>query len=251
MAGTTFRRAGAPLIVALVAVLGTVDVVRADWLVFRDGSRLETSGPWRAQGKLLVFEQTDGALVSVRAEEIDLEASRALTKAALAAETAQVDDAQPARRPAKEEVKRRASIVITDADVAHVDPRQFETDTSSGADSESEGAEPASEPASSLAVTKWGRVSEEGASGTLIIGTLRNSGDRVTAGITLNVRALGSDGTVLADQPAAVDSTTLMPGHATRFEARLQDVLIYSTLEFNATSTELDSSPGDAEPGAG
>ena len=38
----------------------------ADWLVTRDGTRIETEGLWSMQGKLVVFELPDGTLSSLR-----------------------------------------------------------------------------------------------------------------------------------------------------------------------------------------
>jgi len=53
---------------------------RADWLVTREGGRVETKGPWQVKGKLVVFTRAaDSGLASLRASEVDLEASAKAT----------------------------------------------------------------------------------------------------------------------------------------------------------------------------
>src|SRR3954466_7306493 len=52
----------------------------AGWRVTRDGGRVETKGPWQMKGKLVVFTRADdGALASLRASEVDLDASTKAT----------------------------------------------------------------------------------------------------------------------------------------------------------------------------
>src|SRR3954449_11180111 len=61
---------------------------RADWLVTREGGRVETKGPWQVKGKLVVFARAgDGSLASLRATEVDLDASaKATTEAKIRSE---------------------------------------------------------------------------------------------------------------------------------------------------------------------
>src|SRR3954453_18763558 len=65
-------------------ILGTAALpARADWLVTRDGGRGETKGTWQIKGKLVVFTRAaDSALASLRASEVDLDASAKATAAA-------------------------------------------------------------------------------------------------------------------------------------------------------------------------
>src|SRR5689334_14665868 len=86
---------------------------RADWLVTRDGGRVETRGPWKEKGKLVVFTKADGTLASLRLSEVDLEASRKLT------ESAKVQAEKP---PAPEPPKKKLA-VLTDADFKKATPR--------------------------------------------------------------------------------------------------------------------------------
>ena len=77
----------------------------ADWLVAKDGSRIETQGPWEVKGRLVVFTTAQGELASMRADDLDLGESRALTEAGPAPATA------PPAPPARAE--RSAALVIT------------------------------------------------------------------------------------------------------------------------------------------
>lgn len=53
----------------------------SDVLVTREGARVETRGAWEVKGRQVVFELPNGALSSLRLSEIDLDASRAATRA--------------------------------------------------------------------------------------------------------------------------------------------------------------------------
>jgi glutaredoxin len=102
----------------LVALAGG-QVAGADWLVLRDGARVETRGEWEVKGKLVVFHNTGGKLASLRLSEVDLEASDAATAEAVeAAKRAAAREAEPEKPPEK----REPVLVLTDADVGHVDP---------------------------------------------------------------------------------------------------------------------------------
>lgn len=98
------------IVLAAAVTLLSPAFAHADWLVTRDGQRIETQGPWKVQGKLLVFTNAQGQLSSLRASEVDLEASEAATRTAEAPE-------QPAPE-ATTTKPRRAPMVITDADIA-------------------------------------------------------------------------------------------------------------------------------------
>jgi glutaredoxin len=81
-----------------LALLLLVPSAGADVLVLRDGTRLETRGPWQEKGRQLVFTDPAGGLSAIRADEVDLPASLAAT--ARAAEPAPVEEkATPDERP--------------------------------------------------------------------------------------------------------------------------------------------------------
>lgn len=52
----------------------------ADWLAFKDGTTTETKGPWKIQGRRVVFTSLSGTLTAARLDEIDLAASEQLSQ---------------------------------------------------------------------------------------------------------------------------------------------------------------------------
>lgn len=66
------RRLSFPLALLLAAA-----PAGADWLVLKNGTRVETLGPWNEKGKQVVYTTVaEKRLVSIRASEVDLTASR-------------------------------------------------------------------------------------------------------------------------------------------------------------------------------
>jgi hypothetical protein len=84
----------------------------ADVLVTRDGQRIETRGPWEVKGRMVVFTLPNGTLSSIRADEVDLAASREATAEALAP----VEEPEPAEEKPREPVLR-----LTTRDVGYGD----------------------------------------------------------------------------------------------------------------------------------
>ena len=70
----------------LATLASTVGPAKADWLITREGARVETQGAWKVKGKLVVFETADGKLSSLRVADVDLDASRRATEEAVAAQ---------------------------------------------------------------------------------------------------------------------------------------------------------------------
>lgn len=99
------------LALTLVAA-ATPAVTRADWLVTREGARVETRGAWEVRGRTVVFTRPEGTLSSMRLGEVDLEASRAATEAAIA---------PPPPAPA-EDKPRPPVLTLTDEDVGRGEP---------------------------------------------------------------------------------------------------------------------------------
>lgn len=81
----------------------------AEWLVLRDGARLEIAGTARVEGRRVLFTTKQGTLAALPAAEVDLVATEAANRApAPAAATKAEAPERPVRR-------------FTDADFSHVD----------------------------------------------------------------------------------------------------------------------------------
>jgi hypothetical protein len=102
---TSMRRAA----IALTVVVAAAAAARGDWLVLASGEEIETKGAWTIDGPKIVFTTTRGVLSSVRASEVNIESSRALTAKKL--EEASKVTVAPAPTP-----KRTPVLVLTDKD---------------------------------------------------------------------------------------------------------------------------------------
>ena len=88
------------------ALLGTALPVAADWLITREGDRIETLGPWKVQGKRVVFTLPDGTLSSLRVADVDFPASEKAT--------APVQDAPMVPDPASAEPRKPRTVLTND-----------------------------------------------------------------------------------------------------------------------------------------
>ncbi len=128
------------------ALLSFGSAARADWLVTKDGTAVETKGGWEVKGKTVIFTSPAGVLSSLAASEVNLAASEAHTQKMLRAATSPPEVEAPVKRP--------AVLILTDADVRHVDP------TSPIPEETEDAGETATSPSprdtgSSLSVTQW------------------------------------------------------------------------------------------------
>lgn len=191
----------------------------ADWLVTRDGSRLETRGPWQVKGKMVVFTAANGTLSSLRLSEVDLEASRVAT------ETAKAPPPEPEPPPkAKEPV-----LVLTDADIprARKPPPQPEAE------------EEAEEQAGTVHVASWSEISEPGSFDVQILGTLRNDTPDLATDLAVTVKLFGDGGALLGEQPARLQTQSLAPGATANFRALFPGLVSFSTVTFEVQGNSM------------
>ncbi len=104
------RRIGALAIAAIFA--GSLPA-SADWLVTRDGHRIETDGVWEVKGRTVVYTDPGGKLCSLRLAEVDLEASEATGEEP---EAPPPPAAEPKKRATKE-TKKKPVLVLTNDDI--------------------------------------------------------------------------------------------------------------------------------------
>lgn len=228
----------ARVLLAAAAVLlgaGLLLPAAGDWLVTRDGSTVETDGPWRVDDRLIVFRTKDGALSSVRRSTIDLEASERLTR----------EMAERAARPAPEAPPERpeATIRLTESDLPPVARSDEAADGPTGEAGTGEAAE-------SLQITSWEEVDGDAADGTSFLGEVRNVTERTALGVQVEVTLYDEAGEATATTRAALTTTALPARASARFRASFPAVYHYTRVDFRTTGTLVESSstPASSAP---
>ncbi len=180
----------------------------ADVLVMRDGQRLETAGPWRVEGNVVVFDRSGGGLGSVRASGVDFAAS-ALSESPGREEKQQATPAQPksARKPGHRRLR------VTEDELAKRRRPSPADRVASPAMAERARAQASSQ----LTVDTWATAKLSGAGGLEIAGLLKNE-----SSVTIEVRGvvvdlLTRDGELIATQESQPEERLLAAGVSTRF----------------------------------
>ena len=229
-----------PALLAAAAVLVPAAAARADWLVTRDGGRVETAGAWQVKGKLVVFKTAAGDLASLRLAEVDLETSRAVTAEAAAAAAASEEVAKeppPKRRPVR---------VLTDKDFPRAQPAEPAAPGAAG-----EAAKPPEAPEGKLAplqVVSWERGRDSFDGHAVITGTLHNTGVDVAADSGLIVRLYDEEGGLVASVAAELTATSLPAGESTGFRADFPGVFVFAAVKFETSAMRLETAPEPAAP---
>ena len=233
--------------VAVALLTGSLCTVPApaagDWLVTRDGGRVETQGAWKVQGKRIVFTAKDGTLASLRLTEVDLDASRQATSAAVQAKAAET--AKPAAPP------KKAVRVLTDKDFARPEPPPAPAGPEGAAGETGEaggGAKPAALPESTaLQVPDWKQSRNQERGVLEISGTVLNTGPDLATAVSVTVRLYDTRGEVLATQQASLGTRTLKPGQNTAFQAEFPSVIAFTSAKFEVRSIPLVRRDGAPE----
>lgn len=231
----------AGLVGACALVLAAGRPAGADWLVTREGARVETRGAWQEKGRLVVFTGADGTLASLRLADVDLEASRQATADAVRrADAARAAAAAPKSPPPP---RRRSVLVLTDKEL----PPVGQGDPAEGTEGTGEpGAGEPGEAAATgggLAVTSWERVEEEGVEHVVLTGTLANDGPSSATDLGLAVRVFDEDGQLMATTNAVLAAEALAPGESGDFRAELPGVFAFSAVRFEPRSLNLAVQP--------
>ncbi len=210
----------------------------ADWLVMRDGARLETQGAWKIKGAQVIFTLPSGTLSSLRLKEVDLDASALATVAAT----------KPPP-PEPETVKPQAAFVLTNEDLGGGGPKPQAPDPNAPAAEASadqpgapgtpdstpvpagtaeggaaaappEGSSPPTPPTPppvQVEVTTWEQVQNPSVEGVEIRGMLRNAGQTLARDLVLNVTLFDAQDKIIAQGEAFVGKNLLSPGGTTDF----------------------------------
>ncbi|MDH3402258.1 MAG: FxLYD domain-containing protein [Acidobacteriota bacterium] len=215
----------------------------AEILVTVDGTEIATRGPWQRQGKMVVFTLANGQLSALRSEDVDFEATERRNAPAPGVGSGTTAPAAP--RPT-------AKIVITDADVAHVEPAPDPAlDEPTGDAEEDEAGAAAGAPAASpVRVIAWDEEDPEDGDGRVVFGTLRNDGNSFAAGISLEISVFADGGALAGTQTVTPATTSLRPGESTTFRAQFRDVFTIAATRMVVRSLDLDVGGPEERPEA-
>jgi hypothetical protein len=248
-AAVTAMAAGA---VALALLLGPAPL-HADWIVTRQGERFEIHGTWQLKGKLVVFTLPNGTLSSMRADRVDLDASKQAT--------AQAKQQAAAPPPAaKAEPKRKAVIVLTDKDFKKPLPDgaagsapaatpSAAAATPNAAGPKAAGATgkdnppPAAGAPSAVEVVGWARVpiNESKASGVELTGTVRNASQDNLTEVTVVADLFDDSGALIGRFPAVVDNQQLPPTDSSKFHVVANGVSTFAAIRWETMSKGIRS----------
>ena len=221
------------LVALVVLVAGTAGPAAADWLVTKEGARVETQGAWTVKGKLVVFKTADGKLSSLRVSEVDLDASRNATEEAVAAQ------AQAEAEPEKQSAERKKSVrVITDKDV-----RQAAPAAAPGSPEDASAPGPTTGPGVVVDTWKQDRDSEDGH--VVINGSLQNASGATAVDLQLKVLLYDDSNTLMATSQAALSAAALPPGEKVTFRADFPGYFSFATLKFEPEGRRLATRPAD------
>lgn len=208
----------------------------ADWLVMTNGAQVETRGTWTERGKLVVFTDALGQLVSVRRSEVDIDESHRATREAVEA----ANRPPPPPPPPRESVFR-----LTDADVGHVDDEGGNNDA---ADADDEGGDGEAAPPPQVLVIAWDRQDNPTGDGSTVRATLENQGSEVAINITVSVTLYDDDGTALVTTVGTVAATGLVPGQTTEMVADFPDVFDFAAVTFDISQRLIATRSMDETP---
>lgn len=232
--------------VAVAAFLvGIAGPAAADWLVTRDGGRVETRGPWTVKGKLVVFTRAEGQLASLRITDVDWAASERATAQALEAAQKPPEAQSAAPEPPKE-----SRWVLTDANFQRAAPPPPAPET--GKEPAAEETDAVGRPRVAVVLEGWER--KDRPDGLEIAGTLRNPGTEIAAEIGVTVRLYDETGALVATGEGRIGTPALGPGEAAAFRAAFPGVFTYAEARFDVRGYGLrikaveEVTPGTAAP---
>ncbi|HXO21706.1 MAG TPA: FxLYD domain-containing protein [Thermoanaerobaculia bacterium] len=218
----------------------------ADWLLTRDGGRIETRGPFEVKGKLVVFTTKEGSLSSLRLAQVDVEASRRAT-----AEAQLVSEEDLTKQPARRKKSVRS---ITDKDFAHPVPAADAAPAKPEDAAKPEEAKAKSVPAGTVSVGIWQKIERAEKDGIEIAGILKNDGDDIATDVGLAVTLYDDGGGVLATAAAVLAKNVIAPHGDVDFRASFPGVFTLARAKFDIKSVGLkvhivDDKPGGKPPG--
>jgi hypothetical protein len=212
------------------AVLVGARDVSAERLVLRDGSEIQTRGPWKVKGRQVVFTLPSGTLSALRLGDVDLEASKVAREAFANEAATNRADGQVA--PVGAARPREPVWVITDRDIPRAQRPRDDQAVNDSPGLDDEASTPQGTPsagrdvifaATGLEVAGW-RTIHSARGGVEITGVLANRSDQLVAEASIRVSVIAGDGTERT-YSAEIGNATLGAGQQSPFRILLPDVV--------------------------
>lgn len=208
----------------------------ADWLVTRDGGKVETRGAWKVKGKTVVFTRADGQLASLRIADVDWAASERATAEAAAP--------PPAEEKAPPEPKKEPRWVLTDSNFRpSPPPPKPEEEKPAEAETDAVGR-----PRVPVALETWER--RDHPDGLEIAGSLRNPGNEIAAEVGVTVQLYDEEGSLLATSEGRIATPSIAPGATAAFRASFPGVFTFAEAKFDVRGVglRLKAAPEEEAP---
>lgn len=189
----------------------------ADVVVLKDGRVLSLAKPYVVKGGQAVLTLSDGRLVSVRVDQIDAAKTQEAQAAPVPAATPPAAKATPQPSiagAAKSSTGKKASIILTDADVAA--GSSSETATGKG----------------EVKIEVVGQSFTRGSDGYVLTAQVVNSGTAPAEGLTVSVEAIGEGNITIASVFSQIAKTTLGPKERSALTATVQTDKVVKTFRF-------------------
>ncbi len=221
------------LLLSLISMAMPLAPAAGDWIRTREGALVETKGPWKVKGAVVLFTSPEGRLSSLRVSEVDLDGS--------AVATAEAKKAPP---PPPPEAKREPVLDLTNKDISRAGGRRARpegrpgtaaeagTEAEAGTTTEEEEAPGSRQPPpagpAEMRVVSWRQIENAQISGVEIVGTLQNVGSAIATDLGVTVTLFNDDGTEIASVNAFLGTVSLAPRHTTTLRALFPDVYTFA-----------------------
>jgi hypothetical protein len=231
-------RLALPLVMCL-AVAGTAGTALGADVVLKDGQSFAVAKPYVVKGKMAILTRTDGSLVSIPVEDIDVEkTAAAAAKPAPPAPEPVPTPVKAATTPAeaaRAKTGKRASVILTDAEVRS---------------SDSAGPEGEKKEKGDGAVSISGANATRTKSGYSINGSVVNSGKGSVQGITVSIEVVGENGTAMLTTQGTLAKDALAPGEKATFTAEVESETEAKSFRY-VPSWQVTMPVKATEPGGG
>lgn len=216
----------------LVAAALAAAPAAADWLVMKDGGRIETKGPWKVEGRRILFTQPNGTLSALRADEVDLDQSAAVT----------ASEAEAARRAA--EPAPEPEPAVRKAPVLRLTEQDIPPSPGAGDEEAPAGSEESTPTTSGLSVASWEKVRNDSNDGIEIFGTIRNSGTNNITSPSIMVMIYGDDGGLMATNEGTINAGAITPGQSANFRVAFPGIPDFASVKFDVQGRGFRTNAG-------